>query len=180
MSAQRSSDTKCCSSWAMWLDEILLDWVQHSQKEFHFLILGLLQVAKNKRTPYSSRLSEVRSWPSWTWVQTGPTPWVRVSGPVRSGPAPDFVGPGPGGEWTGPWSQTGVGPGPNLYFQFIILCTVSNIILSFCNHFQEGRSLKLFMHHRNESTTPVAGLSSLSLPCTTHFRKFLFHLFLCN
>ena len=126
------------------------------------------------------RLSEVRSWPSWTWVWTGPTPWVWVSGPVRSGPAPDFVGPGPGGEWTGPWGQTGVRPGPNLYFQFIILCTVSNIILSFCNCFQEGRSLKLFMHHRNESTTPVAGLSSLSLPCTTHFCKFLFHLFLCN
>ena len=115
------------------------------------------------------------SWPSWTWVQ--------VSGPVRSGLAPDFVGPGPGGEWTGPWGRTGVGPGLNLYFQFIILCTVSNIILSFCNHFQEGRtwqSLKLFMHHHNESTTPVAGLSSLSLPCTTHFHKFLFHLFLCN
>ena len=116
-----------------------------------------------------TRLSEVRSWPSWTWVQTGL--------------APDFVGPGPGGEWTGPWGQTGVGPGLNLYFKFIVLCTVSNIILSFCNCFQEGwtwRSLKLFMHHRNESMTPIAGLSSLSLPCTTHFHKFLFHLFLCN
>ena len=55
----------------------------------------------------------------------------------------------------------GVRPGPNLYFQFIILCTVSNIILSFCHRFQEGRSLKLFMHHCNESMTPVAGLSSL-------------------
>ena len=96
-------------------------------------------------------------------------------------------------KWTSPrfcrsrsrwWvDRTGVRPGLNLYFKFIVLCTVSNIILSFCNHFQEGRtrrSLKLFMHHRNESTTPVAGLSSLSLPYTTHFRKFLFHLFLCN
>ena len=88
--------------------------------------------------PLPTRLSKVRSWPSWTWVRTRLAPWVQVSGPVRSGPAPDFVGPGPGGEWTGPWGWTRVGPGPNLYFQFIILCTVSNIILSFCNHFQKG------------------------------------------
>ena len=73
-------------------------------------------------------------------LKSGPGPRGPGSGPVRSGPAPDFVGPGPGGEWTRPWGRTGVGPGPNLYFQFIILCTVSNIILSFCNRFQEGRA----------------------------------------
>ena len=27
---------------------------------------------------------------------------------------PIFGGPGPGGEWTGPWGQTGTGPGPSL------------------------------------------------------------------
>ena len=145
--------------------------------------MAMLWVSNTAVLWVNSRLSEVWSWPSWTWVRTGLTPRVQVSGPVRSGPAPDFVGPGPGGEWTGPWGRTGVGPGLNLYFKFIVLCTVSNIILSFCNCFQEGQtrwSLKLFMHHCNESTTPIAGLSSLSLPYTTHFCKFLFHLFLCN
>ena len=89
-------------------------------------VLVALLVMYNYSMQFSTRLSAVRSWPSRTWVRTGPTPWVRVSGPVRSGPAPNFVGPGPGGEWTGPWGRTGVGPGPNLYFQFLILCTVSN------------------------------------------------------
>ena len=38
-----------------------------------------------------------------------------MSGPVRGWTGPNFVGPGPGGEWTGLWGRTRVGPGPDLY-----------------------------------------------------------------
>ena len=44
------------------------------------------------------RLSGVRSWPSRTWVRTGPNPQVRVSGPVSGWTGPNFEGPGSGGE----------------------------------------------------------------------------------
>ena len=65
----------------------------------------------------SYSLSGVRSWPSWTWVRTGPTPQVRGSRPVRGWTGPYFLGPGPGGEWTGPWGRTWVGPGLDLIFE---------------------------------------------------------------
>ena len=67
--------------------------------------------------------------------------------------SPVLLGPGPGGKWTGPWGQTRVGPGPDLYFQFsvsqVILYIHSNITIQyylFVTVFQEKkRSLKLFI-----------------------------------
>src|SRR5271155_4989165 len=92
------------------------------------LILNSLKESIER--PGIVRLSEVRSWPSRTWVRTGPTPWVRVSGPVRGWTGPNFVGPGPGREWTGPWGRTRVGPGPDHIF--IILVSTVIIRYKYC------------------------------------------------
>src|SRR5271168_400967 len=58
----------------------------------------------------ADRLSAVRSWPSRTWVRTGPQREVRVSGPEIVGP--DLCRGGQGQLLFGP--DLGVGPGPDL------------------------------------------------------------------
>ena len=92
-----------------------------------------------------ARLSGVWSWPSRIWVRTGPTLQVRLSGPVRGWTGPNFEGPGPGGEWTGPWGRTQVGPEPDLNFTLWICLIFISLQYTFTVIFKKWRSLKLFI-----------------------------------